>query len=446
MIVEDWTCEVLPQSSASRARLPPYSRDGPKVVRPLGVTICRAYLQCLLSLDTLRTEEIPHGKVEAVYTIGFLLHDGEVEMEDVPLQDGMLVPAIEHARDVDTTLEDAMAALLEEHNMTSLVLDADDDDDDDDLDLFADMPPSPLLDTAGEGRTMDPTDVASLAAVPHHGRWGIHRIGRKRPSARVKHGGVEAICALHRKSSVTACKKFFKLDNATEEALGDAVHRAKWWLAQAHIVQRQWEHIYVVAAEPLPPLRSWIVKDDDDYYLNLGVLEKPAATRRSRPKALAIQRHDSPTHAEAKAAGKRKARAKPKLIAAPPVSSSSESSCTGSKPSSRTGGTASSSSNSSTSSSKRVQSLAVLGTLATGTQLWSTLVQCLPTSSCSAGARSDPCHPCLCEIAQEVQVVMQDDLSFWIESQCRVHESVTNKFHLQEEHAWMMFGKNPVQK
>eukprot|EP00971_Amphidinium_carterae_P186816 3708309-Amphidinium_carterae.1 len=207
----------------------------------------------------------------------------------------MEVVAIEDARDVhDTTLEEALASLLEDHNMAN-------DEDDDDLNLFEDMPPSPVMEAAEPGTLgeteLDPLHVADAETVPLFGRWGIHRIGRKRPSAQLPHGGVEGLCALHRKSAVTGCKKLFMLDSSDNAAVRAGVARAKWWLAQAHTVERQWQHIYVVALDPVPSLsvieagrldvipEGWSVIEDDTHYAHLGVRAPPV--RRAQVPAIA---------------------------------------------------------------------------------------------------------------------------------------------------------------
>eukprot|EP00971_Amphidinium_carterae_P000444 9248-Amphidinium_carterae.1 len=84
------------------------------------------------------------------------------------------------------------------------------------------MPPSPVMKAAEPGTLgeteLDPLHVPDAEAVPHFGQWGIHRIGRKRPSADLPYGGVEGRCALHRKSAVTGCKKLFKLESSDNAA------------------------------------------------------------------------------------------------------------------------------------------------------------------------------------------------------------------------------------
>eukprot|EP00971_Amphidinium_carterae_P327992 6459644-Amphidinium_carterae.1 len=137
------------------------------------------------------------------------------------------------------------------------------------------------------------------------GKWGIHRIGVKKPSKQAPHGGFEAVCCMHAKSSKTGCKKLFLLSDAAETTRERAVLSAKYWLGQAGLAQRQWEHVFATVLEPLPASEviesmrleslpsDWVMIDDETFMADEGDVAQPTRTRKR--KAQACTKYESAT-------------------------------------------------------------------------------------------------------------------------------------------------------
>ena len=121
-------------------------------------------------------------------------------------------------------------------------------------------------------------DLRDHVQVPLLGRWGVFSLGRRKASAMVPWGGIECLCPLHARNTRTGCKKFIRILGPQDVDLAVAVRKAKFWAIQGVTVQRQWEHIFLIAVEPTPPEQQleaqkisavpdgWQVVDDAAFY------------------------------------------------------------------------------------------------------------------------------------------------------------------------------------
>ena len=140
------------------------------------------------------------------------------------------------------------------------------------------------------------------------GRWGIFRLGIKKPSHVLRHGAIEASCPLHARNAKTGCKKLISCKDRTPESAIEAANIARWWCIQGLKVQRQWEHVFETPLSPCPSvaeISAMLVSEmpaghslvtDADFYAGKDSGEAPqrrASTRAKRPTPQSRQKRTS---------------------------------------------------------------------------------------------------------------------------------------------------------
>eukprot|EP00971_Amphidinium_carterae_P008279 163430-Amphidinium_carterae.3 len=315
---QHWTWSRLPSNRKTRLQLQPFRQNASKVVRSVGVMLCEAYLQCLLLCAEGHVSCVPHGLKEEVYKQilggddaeeihtkllaegaaqthpagagGELTFDGASDFEaaegaqaaaassDFAAAEGAQAAAA--LPSAGSLLDDGTQSNIMDRTLEEMLEEVIDDD--------VEHAQGNASDDVPQDHPIEPP--TTVHDIPR--RWGIFRFGLKRPNASLPHGALEAVCPLHLRNARSSCKKVFafKADSATER--DNTVMLAKHWCCQGLGVERQWQHVYEVPVQPVPPREdleaqrveempaSWCVVDDDTYYGDAA----PSRKRR-RPEA-----------------------------------------------------------------------------------------------------------------------------------------------------------------
>lgn len=73
-------------------------------------------------------------------------------------------------------------------------------------------------------------DLLMVTDAPRSWPWGISRIARTFPGSGVDVvGGIQMVCALHKKSQATGCKRFFRFEDLSPESVSATLRMAKHW-------------------------------------------------------------------------------------------------------------------------------------------------------------------------------------------------------------------------
>eukprot|EP00971_Amphidinium_carterae_P255358 5069596-Amphidinium_carterae.1 len=317
---QHWVWARLPSNRQNRLRLTPFRQNASKVVRSVGVTLCEAYLQCLLLCAEGHVSCVPHGLQEEYYKQilggadaeeihtkllaegeaqarpagrgGEIMFDGASDNEAAEEGDQAAAAtsdfqAAEGAQaaaafpSAGSLLDDGTQSNFMDRTLEEMLEELIDDDD-------VEHAQGNTADDVPQDHPIEPP--TTVHDIPR--RWGIFRFGLKRASASLPHGAMEAVCPLHLRNMRSACKKVFafKADSARER--DHTLMLAKHWCCQGLGVERQWQHVYEVPFQPLPPRQdieariledmpaSWCVVDDDTFYGDAA----PSRKRR-RPEA-----------------------------------------------------------------------------------------------------------------------------------------------------------------
>ena len=82
--------------------------------------------------------------------------------------------------------------------------------------------------------------IVTPALLAATGRFGVFTFTRTWRSA---HGGFEFNCPFHKKNKSSGCRRHFRVDGPTEEAVECAIKLAMWWCVKASDYSRQATHL-----------------------------------------------------------------------------------------------------------------------------------------------------------------------------------------------------------
>lgn len=282
---QGWTWSLL--TSKQKAEGLEYKVGGDLVWRTSGVTVSAHYLRCLLEAHRLDEEHgikaIPHGLSGDAYELILggmlpsdavrkvqqkkrkaeapkLLTDVDVDtgvslLHPQPLEVELLVPPQPLVDDLplpgDGGSQSPMS-LPSQHSEVGDVLDGNSPELASEPPLPPPAAPPPAVPHAEV--LPGPAELQEALAVQSVASWGTFRFSTKQPHSAPPHGGYEATCRYHRKSTVTGCKKFVRLDDATEAAKEKALLALQHWCNMAPRFTRQRDHLRMsLKAEDVPP-------------------------------------------------------------------------------------------------------------------------------------------------------------------------------------------------
>ena len=291
---DGWVWHQWTPPSRRRPHSPPlpsgFAPGSPKIWYSSGVRACTHYLVCLLRADSLfesGLQMIPHAapldRYRRILHGDFGDYSGHLRVsghlrpalgtEGADMEMDTAIEAEEdsgHALDpdaADSDILEALAAALAEDNPD------DPDDDATPTGLPADEPAAGDTGAVAEQPALLPPEPAAFvdstaaAAAPASAleavsfgiggaAWGVFSLSRKAASpGRSQYGGFFATCPFHRRSFITACKKWSPILGPTEADKEAALCRLLWWCARAPEYGLQATHVHGVdiRTEPCPP-------------------------------------------------------------------------------------------------------------------------------------------------------------------------------------------------